>query len=309
MKILVTGGAGFIGSHVVDAYVGAGHDVVVVDDLSSGKETNLNPRARFYKADICVPEIEEIFQVERFDLVNHHAAQIDVRRSVADPAEDARINILGGLNVLGLAVRHAVQQFIFASTGGAIYGEAAIPTPESHPANPVNPYGVAKLAMENYLRAFQVTHGLRYLVLRYTNVYGPRQDAFGEAGVVAMFSGRLLTGKSPMVFGGGEQTRDYVFVGDVARANLLALHRLACTALNVGTGIETSVNELLDRLRAVSGVKADARHQPARAGELRRSAVNPKRARDLLGWTPEIGLEEGLRQTFDWFAERHACRV
>jgi UDP-glucose 4-epimerase len=298
MKILVTGGAGFIGSHVVDASLAAGHRVTVVDDLSTGKRANLNPRARFVKADVGSPSLEKLFKRGRFDLVSHHAAQIDVRRSVADPAADARVNVMGLLNVLEQSRRHGVRKVVFSASGGTYYGECRRPAKESDAPAPLSPYGVAKLAGEHYHRAFPALHGLRYTVLRYGNVYGPRQDPHGEAGVVAIFCNRLLSGETPLIFGDGRQQRDYVFVGDVARANLAALRRGDDQAVNVGTGRAVSVNELLDGLLKVSGLRVKPQRKAARPGELFRSVLDVSLARKVLNWRPETALLDGLRLTF-----------
>jgi len=247
MKIIVTGGAGFIGSHVTDRYIAAGHQVVVVDNLTTGKMANLNPKVRFYQSDIRDPGMEEIFGNEKPDVVNHHAAQIDVRKSVQDPVFDAGVNILGMLNLLEKAIRHGVKRFIFASSGGAMYGdqpENAAPADEETPLRPISPYGVAKATGELYLHYYKIVHGLDYVALRYGNVYGPRQDPFGEAGVVAIFTEKLLADGQPVINGDGLQTRDYVYVEDVAAANLLALHPGASGSFNIGTGLEKNVNEL-----------------------------------------------------------------
>ena len=245
MRILVTGGAGFIGSHVVDAYVQAGHDVLVVDNLSTGKRENLPVQARFVEADIQDPAVRQLIVLEKIEIVSHHAAQMDVRRSVADPLYDARVNILGMLNVLEGAREAHVKKFIFASSGGAIYGEQeAFPAAEEHPTAPISPYGVSKRAGEHYLYFYRVEYGLPSIALRYANIYGPRQDPHGEAGVVAIFTQRLLAGEQPVINGDGKQTRDYVFVGDVAQANLAALQVDYDGPLNIGTGSETTVNQL-----------------------------------------------------------------
>jgi UDP-glucose 4-epimerase len=298
MNILVTGGAGFIGSHIVDAYLQAGHRVTVVDDLSTGSEANLNPNARFVKADIGDPALGGLFTQEKFDVVNHHAAQMDVRRSVADPALDARTNVLGLLNILELSRRNGVGKIIFAASGGTYYGECRRPARESDPPAPLSPYGVSKLAGEHYVRAYGALHGLRYTVLRYGNVYGQRQDPHGEAGVVAIFCRRLSSGSSVSIFGDGRQQRDYVHVSDVARANGLALRRGDGESLNVGTGRAVSVNELFKTLKAVSGSASAAESRPARTGELFRSVLNVARAKKVLGWTPKVSLGKGLRETF-----------
>lgn len=304
MKILVTGGAGFIGSHVVDAYVAAGHEVVVVDDLSSGKRENVHPEARFVQLDIRDPRTAELIAHERPEVLNHHAAQMDVRRSVADPIFDAQVNILGTIGLLEAARRAGVRKFLFVSSGGAAYGEQQeFPAPESHPTWPVSPYGVSKRAGELYCHYFQTEYGLPYVALRYANVYGPRQDPHGEAGVVAIFSGKMLQGEAVTVNGDGKQTRDYVFVGDVARMNLLALTGKATGPVNVGTGIETDVNTLAAKLLAVAGSSSPVHHGPPKPGEQRRSVIDPQRAAAEFGWRAEIDLDEGLRQTVEYFRQ------
>jgi len=235
MKILVTGGAGFIGSHVVDAYLELGHEVVVVDNLSSGSIENLNPKAKFYEMDIRDSDIEDLFKNEKPDVVNHHAAQMDVRKSVEDPIYDADVNIIGSLNLLQNCIKYGVKKFIFASTGGAIYGEQDyFPADEEHPTRPLSPYGVAKLTVEKYLYFYKEVHGLNYVVLRYANIYGPRQNPHGEAGVVAIFTSKMLKGEQPVINGDGFQTRDYTFVGDVVRANVLALSYEKSDVFNIG---------------------------------------------------------------------------
>ena len=295
---MVVGGAGFIGSHVVDAYLAAGHSVTVVDDLSSGKRENLSPRARFVKADVVSADLAKLFRKGRFDVVNHHAAQIDVRRSVEDPAADARVNIFGLLNILELSRRHGVKKVLFSASGGTYYGECGRPARETDPPAPLSPYGVTKLAGEHYLRAYRAIHGLRTTVLRYGNVYGPRQDPHGEAGVVAIFCNRLLSGGPVLIFGDGEQERDYVYVKDVARANLLALRRAEGRSVNIGTGRATSVNRLFAVLTKAAGLRVRAERRPARPGELFRSCLNVSLAAECLGWAPRHDLEEGLRETF-----------
>ncbi len=312
MRVLVTGGAGFIGSHVVDALLAAGHEVVVVDNLATGKRENVNPRAVFYELDVCAPELAEVFARHRFDYVNHHAAQIDVRRSVADPVADARTNIVGLLNLLENCRRFGVKGVVFASSGGVVYGEPRVlPAPETHPKGPLSPYGVSKLSAEFYLAYYQSTFGLPYISLRYANVYGPRQDPHGEAGVVAIFAAKMLAGETPVIYGDGEQVRDYVYVGDVVRANLLALERLSANpppppgggcaindcAYNIGTGKPTSVNELFRMLAEVTGYSGAPAHGPERPGELRCIYLDITKARTELGWEPEVELSRGLRLT------------
>lgn len=307
MKILVTGGAGFIGSHVVDGYVAAGHDVVVVDDLSSGKRANLNPKAAFHQLDVLDPATADLVRAERPDVVNHHAAQMDVRRSVADPVFDARVNILGTIGLLEAARQAGVRKFLFVSSGGAVYGEQeAFPAPESHPTWPVSPYGVSKRSGELYAHFFQAAYGLPFVAFRYANVYGPRQDPHGEAGVVAIFSGRMLRGEPVTINGDGKQTRDYVYVEDVARMSRLALETDAGGPVNVGTGVETDVNTLAERLLAAAGSRSTLTHGPAKSGEQRRSVVDCRRAREVFGWRPEVSLDEGLRRTVEYFRARQA---
>jgi len=310
LRVLVTGGAGFIGSHIVDALIARGHEVIVVDNLASGRKENLHPAARFYLMDICSPEVEEVFERERPEFVNHHAAQIDVRRSVAEPHEDARVNIAGLLNLLNNCVRYGVKGFIFASSGGVVYGEPAeLPVKEEYPKGPLSPYGVSKLASEYYLYCFAQVHGLPYIALRYGNVYGPRQDPHGEAGVVAIFGNKMLKGETPTIYGDGEQVRDYVYVQDVVKANLLAMEKLLQApssplgkgidgaAYNIGTGKGTSVNELFRLLRKVTGYQGEAVYGLQRAGELKKIYLDCRKAWQELGWRAEVELEEGLRYT------------
>jgi UDP-glucose 4-epimerase len=305
MKILVTGGAGFIGSHVVDAYLELGHEVVVVDNLSSGSIENLNPKAKFYKMDIRDSDIEDLFKNEKPDVVNHHAAQMDVRKSVEDPIYDADVNIIGSLNLLQNCIRYGVKKFIFASTGGAIYGEQDyFPADEEHPTRPLSPYGVAKLTVEKYLYFYKEVHGLSYVVLRYANIYGPRQNPHGEAGVVAIFTSKMLKGEQPVINGDGFQTRDYTFVGDVVRANVLALSYEKSDVFNIGTGIETDVNTLFHKLKQLTGANCDEFHGPAKLGEQRRSVISYEKIYKTLGWKPMTSLDEGLRLTVEFFKNK-----
>ncbi len=309
MKILVTGGAGFIGSHVVDAYVVAGHEVLVVDDLSTGHRENLNPKARFHQLDITDPQVVQLIRDERPAVLNLHAAQMDVRRSVADPLFDARVNILGAINLLEAARKANVRRVLFVSSGGAVYGEQeAFPAPESHPTNPVSPYGVSKRAGELYAFFYQAEYQLPFVALRYANVYGPRQDPHGEAGVVAIFSGKMLRGEAVTVNGDGKQTRDYVYVGDVARASLLALEHTASGPFNIGTGVETDVNTLARLLADATGSRSEIRHGPAKQGEQRRSVIDCTRAARELGWRPEVSLADGLGRTVEFFRTRAGGR-
>jgi UDP-glucose 4-epimerase len=303
MRVLLTGGAGFIGSHVVDRLLERGHEVAVVDDLSSGKRENVPDGARFYEKDVrsgCAGVFEEFGP----EALCHQAAQMDVRRSVREPDFDADVNVLGTVRLLQNCAEHGVGRVVFASTGGAIYGEQReFPATEEHPQYPISPYGVSKLAVERYLHFYDVQHGVSYAALRYANVYGPRQDPHGEAGVVAIFCGNLAENRPSKINGTGEQTRDYVYVGDVARANVLAVEGEAPNgAYNVGTGVETSVNELYDRMRRLSGRDLPPQRGPQLPGEQRRSCVDPSRASRALHWWPEVDLDTGLKETLRSFA-------
>ena len=305
-RILITGGAGFIGSTVADLFLQAGWDVAVLDDLSSGKRENVPPGARFYPVDVRSAAALEAIQKERPQVLCHHAAQIDVRRSMSEPRLDADVNIGGLLNLMqGAVAAGSVEHVLFASSGGATYGDTdRIPTPEDHPQLPVSNYGAAKAASELYLNVYRATYGIPFTALRYSNVYGPRQDPHGEAGVVAIFCGRLLEGKPCTIFGDGKQTRDYVFAGDVARANLRAAERRFDGPLNVGTGVETDVLELYGHLARAAGVQRAPEHAPARLGEQKRSCIDPSAAAKALGWRPEVALADGLARTFEWFKAR-----
>jgi UDP-glucose 4-epimerase len=311
-KVLVTGGAGFIGSHLVDAYIEAGHDVAVLDSLESGSKTRVNPDARFYGVDILAPSVEAIIAKERPAVLNHHAAQASISRSLANPLHDARTNILGSVHLLELGRKYGISRFIFASSGGAVYGhQRCYPASEDHVLNPVNAYGIAKLTVEKYLAYYWETYQIRSISLRYANVYGPRQNPHGEAGVVAIFIGALLEGKRPIIYGDGHQTRDFVHVQDVVRSNVLALNLLlqkgdltgpASAALNIGTGRETSVLQILDEVASIMSSSQECQFEPPRQGEIRRSVLDIGRARTVLSWTPSITLEEGLRETAAWFS-------
>jgi UDP-glucose 4-epimerase len=304
MKVLVTGGAGFIGSHITDRLIDRGVEVVVLDDLSTGRRESVNPRARMHQADIGGEAIHELLARERFDCVDHHAAQMNVRRSVDDPVFDARVNILGSLNLLQAAVATGVKKFVFASTGGAIYGEqVTFPADETHQTWPMSPYGVAKLAVEKYLAFYESVYGLPYTALRYANVYGPRQDPHGEAGVVAIFSQRLLHREPAVINGDGEQTRDFIYVDDVVRANVLAVTTDLRGIYNVGSGIETSINALYAHLAMHAGTTLAPQHAPAKAGEQRRSVLDSRKLQAVTDWTPAVSLYEGLRHTVAYFAE------
>jgi len=302
MKILVTGGAGFIASNIADALIKENHEVVILDDLSTGFEKNINPKAKFVKMNIRDEKVAELFEKEKFDVVNHHAAQMDVRRSVADPAFDANTNILGTINLLQNSVKYGVKKFMFASTGGAVYGEQSyFPADESHPTNPLSPYGISKLSVEKYLFFYHNEFKLNYTILRYANIYGPRQNPFGEAGVVAIFSSRLLKGEQPIINGTGEQTRDYVFVKDVVKANLLVLNDNKSDVYNIGTGIETNVNQLFNSLNNIVGKSQVEKHGPAAAGEQLRSVITSDKLYKKFNWKPQTTLETGLKETVEYF--------
>ena len=305
MKIAVTGGAGFIGSQIADAYLAAGHEVIVIDSLITGKRPNVPRAAKFFEVDIRAAEIREIFRREQPQVLSHHAAQLDVRKSVADPAFDADVNVIGTLNLLEAAREVGVSRVLFASSGGAVSGEQEMfPATESHPHHPISPYGITKATGELYLAYYRAVHGIPYIALRYSNVYGPRQDPHGEAGVVAIFAQQLLAGEAPTIFGDGKQTRDYVFVGDVVRANLAALDSDFVGPVNIGTGVETDVNELCEKMRSLTACPLRTKHAAARAGEQLRSVVAIDRAHEILGWRPEVTLEEGLRRTIEFFRAR-----
>jgi UDP-glucose 4-epimerase len=313
LKILVTGGAGFIGSHVADAYITQGYDVVILDNLSTGRKEFVNPKARFYQTDISDrAAVREIFAGEQFDLVNHHAAQVDVRVSVRDPLFDMRVNIVGSLNLLEACREFSVRKFIFVSSGGVIYGEPEkLPVAEDAPKKPISPYGVAKLTSEFYLFIYKQTHGLEYIALRYANVYGPRQTPKSEANVMSTFSRQFLQDEPVTIFGDGQQTRDFVFVRDIVRANLLVTERITSInhnqirsiddlAFNVGTGRETSVNALFAKFSHAFKRACDARYVPARAGELQRNALDISKAHRVLGFEPRTPLDEGVHETVQW---------
>ena len=310
MRIMVTGGAGFIGSHTVDALVASGAgEVSVLDDLSTGKRNQVNAKATLYQTDLRdAAAVGSVVERARPEIIFHLAAQMDVRRSVADPAFDAQVNLVGFLNLIESARRHGLKRVVFASTGGAIYGEQdEFPCSEEHPCRPVSPYGVAKLATEAYLFFYKAEYGIDYLALRFGNVYGPRQDPHGEAGVVAIFCGRILDGKPVTIYGDGTQTRDYVYVGDVVRAVVAAAKSSASgTALNIGTGIETNVNDLYSTLAGIADFPTRAEHAAARPGEQKRSVISPARAARELGWRPEKKLADGLEATFKYFKQQRA---
>lgn len=302
MKVLVTGGAGFIGSNLADALINEGHEVVVVDNLYMGQMENINPEAKFYLMDIRSAELAKVFKHEKIEVVYHQAAQMDVRKSVDDPMFDAGVNVLGTLNLLQNSIQNKIKRFLFASTGGAVYGEQDyFPADEEHPTRPCSPYGITKLTVEKYLYYYNLVFGLNYTILRYANVYGPRQNPHGEAGVVSIFANRMLSGEQPIINGDGKQTRDYVYVGDVVRANLLALEKGLNDIFNVGTGIETDVNEIFNGINKAVGNNTPEKHGEAKVGEQLRSVVSYEKAKKSLRWEPEIDLKTGLNKTVEYF--------
>jgi UDP-glucose 4-epimerase len=308
VRILVTGGAGFIGSQVADRFVALGHEVAVLDDLSTGFREFVPPAARFVEGDLTdAAAVERCFAEFRPEVVDHHAAQIDVRHSVTDPVHDARINVLGGLSMLMACTRHGVRKCIYASTGGALYGEGrSLPATEDHPINPESPYGASKHALEHYLYLWKLNHGLDYTVLRYPNVYGPRQNPHGEAGVNAIFIGLMLEGKRPRIFGTGEQVRDYLFVEDAVEANVLALSGGGGEMVNIGTGVGTSVNDIVRELRAILRFEGEAIYDAPRPGEVQRIYLDATRAKRVLGWEPRTSFHDGLVKTVEWSRARRA---
>lgn len=310
MRVLVTGGAGFIASHVVDLLIAAGHEVAVVDNLSTGRRENVHPRARFYQVDIASPELREVIALERPEVIDHHAAQVDVRRSMADPLYDARCNILGSIHLLECAREFAVRKVIYSSSGGAVYGEPVyLPCDEDHPIRPLCPYGASKYVVEQYLFLYRENYGLDYTVLRYPNVYGPRQDPAGEAGVVAIFTAQMLNDGTPTINGSGEQERDFLYVEDCAQANLLVLEKGSGRVYNLGTGIGTSINRLFALLKELTGYRGDPVYGPAKPGETFRIYLDATRAWKELGWKPSVSLEEGLRRTVASFMASGAPRA
>jgi UDP-glucose 4-epimerase len=308
VRILVSGGAGFIGSHVVDTFIAAGHEVAVVDNLTTGDARWVNPRARLHVIDLRSARLAQVFETERPEVVAHLAAQASVGRSVTDPVFDASVNVLGGLGLLDCCRRFGVRRIIYSSSGGAGYGDTdVIPTPESHPTLPISPYGITKVAIEYYVNAWSGIFGISGISLRYANIYGPRQNPQGEAGVIAIFCHRLLTGQTPIINGDGEQTRDYTYVEDVAAANLKALeHQEVTGPVNICTGVETSVNGLYAGLVGAAGSTVAAQHGPARPGEQRRSCLSPALAARALGWRPTVSLAEGLGRTYRFFQKEVA---
>ncbi len=309
MRILVTGGAGFIGSHVADRYIELGHEVAVLDDLSSGKPENVNPRAKLFRMSLLDEGLAGVFGEFRPDVVCHHAAQVNVRRSVDAPEFDAAVNVVGSVRLFQAAAAHGCGKVIYASSGGACYGDPPkLPAREDTPVRPLCPYGVSKYAAEKYLQLFALLGGLRFTVLRYANVYGPRQDSHGEAGVVAIFSELLLEGKRPTIFGDGTKTRDYVFVSDIVQANVLALEAGDGGAYNVGTGREVSDDQVFAAVRDAVGVKIEPVHSEFRKGEVRRIALDASRIRDELGWRPSVAIEQGIPKAVEFYRAKRGRR-
>jgi len=307
MRVLVTGGAGFIGSHVVDRLVLDGHSVSVVDDLSTGFEENINPKATFYRLDIRDKALSEVFERERPEVVNHHAAQMAVMRSVQEPQFDAEVNILGSINVILNCLKYNVEKLIYISTGGAVYGEPQyLPADEAHPINPISQYGISKHTVEHYLFLYNLTSGLRYVALRYPNVFGPRQYPYGEAGVTAIFAAKMLRGERPTIFGDGEQLRDYVYVSDVVEANILSMQSPAADnqILNIGSGRGTSVNQIFEMLKQITGFGQEPIFAPARKGEVYRIYISAEKAKRLIGWEPKVSFKEGLQRLVEHLRAR-----
>lgn len=306
MKILVTGGAGFIASHITDTYIKNGHEVVIVDNLITGRESNINPQAKFYKMDIRDEGLEKVFEKEKPDVVNHHAAQMDVRRSVADPKFDADVNVVGSLNILELARKHGVKHILYSSSGGTVYGEPNyLPCDENHPIQPICPYGATKYIFEVYLSMYQIMYGMRYTVFRYPNVYGPRQDPHGEAGVVAIFTGQMLRNQPVRIYGDGMNERDFVFVKDCARASLIATeHDFGSHIFNLGSEKPTSINQIFNGLKQITAYPHDVIYAPPKLGETRRIFLTAKKAKTILNWEPRTSLHNGLVETVAYFKKQ-----
>jgi len=309
MKILVTGGAGFIASNLVDNLISQGHDVVIIDNLVTGKKENINPKATFFKEDICNADgLDKIFSEEKPDIVNHHAAQVDLRRSVKEPLYDAQINILGSLNLINLSSKYNVKKFVYASTGGAVYGEPRyLPVDEKHPIDPQSQYGVSKHTVEHYLFVFKQTNNLDYAVLRYPNVYGPRQDPHGEAGVVAIFTEQMLDGKQPTIFGDGTKTRDYVYVDDIITANINVMFKSISSQdeiYNIGWGKEIKDIEIFESVRDALGLDVKPVFDEKRPGEIDRICIDNTKAGKGLDWSPKVKLQEGIKLTTNFYKER-----
>ena len=306
MKVIVTGGAGFIGSNLVDALVERGDEVVVIDNLSTGRRENLNPYIKFYETSIGDSALADIFGKEKPDIVCHHAAQIDLRRSVNEPLFDAEVNILGSLNVIVNSIRSGVGKFVYASTGGAIYGEPQyLPVDENHPINPVSQYGVSKHTVEHYLHLYALHGELNYVALRYPNVYGSRQNPFGEAGVIAIFAGQMLHGEQPTIFGPGDKTRDYTHVSDIVEANILAIERGRNLICNIGTGVETSDQDIFNAIAGALGYSSSPIYTSVRPGEIQRICLDWSRADQELGWRPKTTLKDGIAKTVSYFKKQN----
>ena len=306
MKIIVTGGAGFIGSNLVDALVERGDEVVVIDNLSTGRRENLNPHIKFYETSIGDPGLADIFEKEKPDIVCHHAAQIDLRRSVNEPLFDAEVNILGSINVIVNSIRSGVGKFVYASTGGAIYGEPQyLPVDENHPINPVSQYGVSKHTVEHYLHLYALQGELNYVALRYPNVYGYRQNPFGEAGVIAIFAHQMLVGEQPTIFGPGDKTRDYTHVSDIVEANILAIEGGRNLICNIGTGVETSDRDIFDAIARALGYSSSPIYTSVRPGEIQRICLDWSRADQELGWRPKTTLKDGIAKTVSYFKKQN----
>jgi UDP-glucose 4-epimerase len=305
LKVLVTGGAGFIGSHIVDALIEMGNEVVVVDNLTNGKVENIHPKARFYKMDIRDKGLEDLFSLEKPELVSHHAAQANVRRSVEDPMLDADVNILGSIWLMELSVKYGVRKIIYSSSGGAIYGEPKyLPVDENHPIEPLSHYGVSKHTVEHYISLYGKLYGIPFTILRYPNVYGPRQDPRGEAGVVAIFSETMLRGERPTIFGDGTKTRDYVHVRDIVKANLICLERGDGGIFNLGWGEEVSDQRIFELVRDAVGVDLDPIYSSKRPGEVDRICLDARKAGEILGWKPTIRLEDGISETVEFYRRK-----
>ncbi len=306
MKYLITGGAGFIGSHLVDKLISQNHKVVIIDNLLTGKKENINPSAKFYKYDILDSRIKEVFEKEKPQVVFHFAAHIEARQSAEDPIFDAKTNVLGSLNILENCRNFGIKKIIFSSSGGEVYGDAKIiPTPESYEALPISPYGVAKLTVEKYLYSYLKMYDLNFVALRYGNIYGPRQNPYGEAGVIAIFLNKMLNKKQPLIHGNGKQTKDYVFINDVISATISASKKNINGAINIATGKETSVLEIFNKLKKMTGFKGEKKHVPLPVIGFKRGALSIKMAKKTINWQPEYNLEKGLQETFHWFKYKY----
>ena len=304
VNILITGGAGFVGSHLADALIEKGARVIIADNLSTGLIENVNRKARFYRMNICSDSVEDIFRREKIDIVSHQAAQMNVRRSVCDPVLYAQTNIIGSLNIIENCLKYKVKRIIFASSGGVIYSEVNHkPAKETDALCPVSPYGVSKLAVERYLEYYRKVHGLKYVAFRYGNVYGERQNPQGEAGVIAIFALKMMKGETPVIYGNGRQLRDYVYVSDVVKANLLGMEKGTGQIFNIGTGVPTSVNTLYGGLKNIIGFSGKPRHEPAVKGEIYRNCLDVSKARKILGWEPEVDFDKGLLRTAKWMLD------